>query len=559
MTSFLDVIRPLTEQLQHLSDKTKPAVTRYGQDTTSFQNYVTSNISGVSGSVKFLGQGADACVAAVNRNATRAQHVITKLGDFQLACDQTRTELEEMSSPFDKESIYHLGVHDLYGLLDTRNADGYNTTVADYFLLAQGYSYSDTTDLNTTIVWRIREDTLPGLDWQLDTLLTPGKGQGLMEDNISYAVSCIQGDFQRFQSQRHGELADALKNKEIEKGAFDVYDLDVDGAYNLAMHYVNVIAGKMKLGYTEWVTEFQAIVARFQLDMATAAAINEPSIGDLITQVTTGPDANGKVIVWQTPNGLVVVVKGGTDPATVEQAIKQYMLEHQLGQNVPITLIGYKDGGSTAQQLVLDEAQQNFHVTNLVLVGSPQWDRLPANLNVFTYQAQPKETQEKETTILGLKPDQILIPVAAVVVGFFTDGLGDALMLGGAAKGAFDITKDIGTEYGLAAGWNAAAQKWNQEHPGEPMPEMQVGQGIPVYIDAGDGRGIHQATAFDLSDLINNKLPHAKVYFKQSSIVPVEPGANTNDFTNSSYLNSQLVPDPGTDKLPHGGVQPVGR
>ncbi len=93
----------------------------------------------------------------------------------------------------------------------------------------------------------------------------------------------------------------------------------------MAMHYVNVIAGKMKRGYTEWVTEFQAIVGQFQRDMVSAASINEPSLGDLINEVTTGPLANAKVIVWQTPHGLIVVVKDGTNPAAVEQAIQQYI------------------------------------------------------------------------------------------------------------------------------------------------------------------------------------------------------------------------------------------
>ncbi|HEU5382073.1 MAG TPA: hypothetical protein VFV38_42180 [Ktedonobacteraceae bacterium] len=552
MTSLLDVIRPLTEQLDNLNNKATPAITRYNQDTTQFQNYTKSSVTGMTGNIPFLGQGADACLAAVDRNASRAHHVVAKLSDFQLACDQTKKELEEMTGPFDKESLYHLGVHDLYGNLDSRNADPYNTAVADYFLLAQGYSAYDTTDLNTIIIWRIREDTLPGLSWQLDALLTPGKGQGLLEDNINYAVSCIQGDFQRFQTQRHSDLKEALQSKHIEQGAYQVYDADVDGSYNLAMHYVNVIAGKMKKGYTEWATELQTIVGQFQLDVLTASAINEPSIGDLITEVTTGPNANAKVLLWQTPNGLIVVVKGGVDAATVEQAIQQYITQHHL-QGTPVTLIGYQNGGSTAQQIIRDGGQQ-YRVTNLVLVGAPLEDNLPQGLNTFVYQAQPKEKSEEEPTFLGLKKDQLFIPVAAVVVGLLTDGAGDFALLPALGEGV----KDVGTEYAIAYGWNKAAQQWNAQHPGEPMPEMQAGQPLPIYLDAGDGNGIHQITWPEATLLANGKLPHAKIFFKQSDFVPNEPGANLNNFTNSSFLNSQFVPDPDTGRLPHGGALPAG-
>ena len=86
---------------------------------------------------------------------------------------------------------------------------------------------------------------------------------------------------------------------------------------------------------------------------------------------------------------------------------------------------------------------------------------------------------------------------------------------------------------------------------------MPTGATSPIYIDTGDGRGIHQITTDEATQLANNQLPDAKIYFKASYIVPNEPGANPDDFTNNSYLNSQLVPDPNTGQLPHGGALPV--
>lgn len=549
MTSFLDVIRPLTTQLTNLSNKTKPAVAKYNTDTTQFQNYVINNIGGATGTVSFLGKGADACTAAVKLNATRAQQVVTKLSDFQLACDQTNTSLTDMSEPFDKESLYYLGDHDLYGLLDVTTGDQYETTVAEYFRLSQGYSLYDSTNLNSIIIWRIREDTLPGLGGQLDDLLTPGKGQGILEDNITYAVSCIQGDFQTYRTQRHNFLGDALQNKDIVKDAYTDYMSTADGMFELAMHYVNVIAQKMKVGYAEWATEFQALVGQFQIDVSTAAAINDPSIGDLISQITTGPNADAKVLIWPTSNGLIIVIKDGTTAADVNRDIQAYLKEHNLPGNTAVTLLGYQGGSSTAQDVIKGEAGQGYHVTNLVVVGGSLDDDLPANVNTYVYQAPTKETTESESTFLGLKPDQIALPIAAVVVGLLTDGAGDVALLPALGEAA----QDVGTEYILAEGWNAASS-WNAAHPNEPMPQRPA---LPIYIDTGDGH-IHPITALEETQLANNQLPNAKVYFKQTSVVPNEAGTNMGNFTNSSYLNSQLIPDPGSDKLPHGGLLPAG-
>lgn len=547
MTSFLDVIRPLTEQLENLSNKAKTAVGKFTTDASQFQNYVTSNISGATGSVQFLGKGADACVAAVNRNFTRAQHVITKLSDFQLACSQTKGSLEEMSTPFDQESYYHLSTSDMYGSITFSNADSHMTFIIDYFRDAQGYSPYADVDPNTTVIWRIREDTLPGLCWQLDTLLTPGKGQELVEDDINYAVSCIISDFERYRNKRHDDLYNDLHNGgpygKIDQDQYNYYIAEADGSFNLARHYVEVIAEKMRKGYTEWVTEFQAMVGQFQLDLTAAAAVDEPGLGNLIMQGTTGAGKDAKVLVWQTPNGLIVLIKDGANAREVEDAILA-----KYG-NVPVTLIGYKGGSDVAQQIILDEEDDpKFKVTNLVVIGAPLKDTLPDGINYFSYQATPEVKEEEEGKFLGLKPDQILIPLAATAVGIFTDGLGELPFL-------LKTAKDVGTEYILAEGWNVA-EEWNKKHPGEPMP---TGSDSPIYIDTGDGRGIHKMSPTEATLLVNNDpgMAKAKIYFKTSYLVPNEPGANAGDFTNNSYLNSQLVPDPDTGKLPHGGALPV--
>ena len=122
MTLFKDVIQSLTGGLNNLDTMTKAAVAQYNSDTTNDQNYVTSNITGDPGSI-FLGKGADACIAAINRNATRSQHGTTKLGDFQLACEQTKKSLDDLCSSFDNQSIYYLKNSELEGNIYWINAD----------------------------------------------------------------------------------------------------------------------------------------------------------------------------------------------------------------------------------------------------------------------------------------------------------------------------------------------------------------------------------------------------------------------------------------------------
>lgn len=561
MTKFEDVILPLLTGLEDLSKKSSAAANHYNTTTNQFQTYVLDHVDGATGSLPFLGKGAQGCKDAVNRNVSRSQHVVTKLQDFQLACDQTHKSLEELCPPYDQDSRYYLGSHDLYGLLGG-SADPYSTSVSQFFNEGQGnspYSNTDPSSVSETVIWRIREDTLPSLCGQLDMLLTPGKGQQLIEDNINYAVSCIQADFLSYKNQQHSYLEGTLKNKD----ELQYYNTQVNSSYQIALHYLSIIANKIKLGYGEWLMEFQTIVGQFQIDVDAASAISAPSIGDLITDVTA-PGMTGKVYLWQTPHGLMVVVKSGTNPADVEKAINQYIASHGLSKDTAVTLIGYKDGGIT-QQMVLDgenKGGENFKVNNLVLVGEKPMETLPANLNVLSYTKVDKETPEHETTWLGLKPDQIIIPVSSVALAFLTDGIGNMAEAGllGAAKeaGQEAVTqgaRDIAKETIMAEIWNHTIGA----SPRAGTPD-QMGPSMPynIYYDPGDGSGVHMITPIQLSQLANSKVsPKAKLYISQSSAVPEESGANLDKFTHSSYLNSQLVPDPNPKGYSHGGVAPV--
>ncbi|GCF10022.1 hypothetical protein [Dictyobacter arantiisoli] len=558
MTKFEDVIQPLLTSLEDLSKKSTTACNHYNTTTDQFQTYVFDNIDGATGSIPFLGKGAQGCKDAVSRNVSRSQHVTTKLQDFQLACDQTRKSLEELCPPYDQDSHYYLGVHDTFGNMGG-NADPYATSVSQFFNEGQGYSpYSgvDSSSISETVVWRIREDTLPSLCGNLDQLLIPGKGQQLIEDNINYAVSCIQSDFQSFQSKQHTYLETALSSKEINKDAWKYYDSQVNSCYQIAQHYLTTIVNKMKLGYGEWLAEFQTIVGQFQTDIDGASAISSPSVGDLIADVTA-PGMTGKVYLWQTPNGLMVVVKPGTNADDVTKAINQYIAAHGLSKDTAVTLVGYKDGGNITQQMVLNAEQggENFKVNNLVLVGSKPLETLPENLNIISYTTASKETPEKEMMILGLKPDQIIIPVSAVALAFLTDGIGEAGLAAAGREALIGGGKDILKEATLAEIWNHTFGMG----PTASTPErMNPSMPYNVYYDPGDGSGVHMISTVELSQLVYNKVsPKAKFYFSQPSVVPEEGGANLDNFTNSSYLNSQPVPDPNPSGYPHGGIAPI--
>lgn len=259
MTSFLDVIRPLTDQLKSMSDLARQAAQAYTTGTSQFRNH-TNDVGNLSSPIVFLGRGSDAFVDEVLRNADRSTQAITRLSDFQAACDDARKTMEDMSVPYDSESRYLSNVP-LVG--DFSNADPYNTYEFQYFFNAQGYGTSAGGDPRTTVVWRIREDTLPGLSFQLDRLLNTSNGQALLESNIDAAVSYIQSDFQRYQATRHEFLDGALRSKEINKDEHYYYSALVDSTYEMAMNVVNAIAKNMKTGYDSWDEEFVAAANNF--------------------------------------------------------------------------------------------------------------------------------------------------------------------------------------------------------------------------------------------------------------------------------------------------------
>ncbi len=261
MTSFLDVIRPITDQLQTMSDLAGQASQTYTDGTKKFRDH-TNDVGNLASPILFLGQGSDEFVKTVNHNADLSTQAITRLTDFQAACDDGKKTMEDMSRPYDNESRY---LHNVNYVSEFSNADLYSTYVFQYFLDAQGYTTFDTNDPRTTVVRRICGDTLGDLVFNLDTLLSPNLGKSLIESNIDYAVSCIQGDFQRFQTKRHTFLDNALSNKEIQKEQYNYYIQDVDSTYTMAMSIVNAITKNIKTAYDNWQEELIAAVNNFLL------------------------------------------------------------------------------------------------------------------------------------------------------------------------------------------------------------------------------------------------------------------------------------------------------
>ncbi len=305
MTSFLDVIRPLTDQLQSMSDSAGPAGQTFTSGTTTFHNH-TNDVGSLSSPILFLGQGADAFINTVNHNTDLSTKAITRLSDFQAACDDAKKTMEDMSGPYDSESRY---LNNVTQVSELSNADPYSTYEFQYFLDAQGYSTAGygspgISDPRTTVVWRIREDTLPGLSFNLDTLLSTSSGQTLLEGNIDAAVSYIQSDFQNYQSKRHAFLDGALQSKEISKAQHDYYSAVVDATYREAIGVVNAIAKNMKTGYDNWDEEFVAAannflskvsnidtgnLAQYQLDTKIDSEFHDPRTQALLYAMNSSP------------------------------------------------------------------------------------------------------------------------------------------------------------------------------------------------------------------------------------------------------------------------------
>lgn len=366
-----------------------------------------------------------------------------------------------------------------------------------------------------------------------------------------------------YHDRKQSYFDDLLHNKKIEQGYYNYLVRESNMVYNAAIGDVKTITNKMTVGYVQWVTEFQALIGQLQISFLTASEINSSGIGDLLNYVNA-PGMNGKVFIWRTNDGLIVLVKGGVSDQQVLNDINNYISTNGLSGNTAVTMLGYKDGAAAAQQAILDleNTNQPFHFTNLVVVGAQLQDNLPSTLNTFVYNQPTKEEVEKEKTYFGLKADQIGIPIAAVVIGLMTDGEGDLALLpvlGGASK-------DIGVEYGLAYAWNQAAERVkvlsNEKQPMQPPISIWIsidGKSPPVPINpALETQLINGIQDPNLPDLSK-----ARIYFRTDpahpSLIPAEPGANMTNLTNNSYLEGQNLPDPGSsDTLPHGGALPVG-
>ena len=257
MTSFLDVIQPITDQLQAMSNLAGHGGNTYTEGTKKFQDH-THDVGHLSSPIHFLGQGSAAFISTVNNNANLSTKALTRLSDFQQACADALKDMISMSEPYDSESRYLVGV----STVDERKSiDPYDTYEYEYFLNADlhGYNVGDGGDVRIAIVRIIREDTLPGLSSQLDTLLNSTNAYNLLEGKIfgpAGAVPSIRSDFQTYQSQRHkylyNVLQNALRNKEIDQNKYNYYIERVDSAYNAAIGIVDAIANNMLAGYSDW-------------------------------------------------------------------------------------------------------------------------------------------------------------------------------------------------------------------------------------------------------------------------------------------------------------------
>lgn len=268
MTSFLDVIQPLTDQLKAMSDLAVEGGNTYTLGTTKFRNHI-QDVGQLSGSILFLGQGANAFKDAVMRNSYLSNVALARLNHFQLACDNAWKTMEILSEPYDSESSYLYGVP----LVDERKSIGpYETYEYQYFLNANlhGYTAGDGGDPRIAVVRTLREGTLSGLSSQLNTLLDPKSGPSQLESNVSSAASGILSDFDTYQTERGTYLDNALQSKAISSSDHQRYKNLVDSSYTAARQVVASIVTNMQAGYGDWDMEFIAAANNFVAQVSDA-------------------------------------------------------------------------------------------------------------------------------------------------------------------------------------------------------------------------------------------------------------------------------------------------
>lgn len=580
MATLHNLVDQYLDGLNQLAKLAGGAVSDYTTSNTTFGNTadkLNQDSQQWNISVPFQGLGADAFNKAVKANQARAEILIAKLGDFQVACENTSKAVETATDEADDLSNYYLF--------------GWQDQAAEEFLLYNHGSYEFVEKL---ILEKLIDSVVTSTT--LDRMLTPANAPSDITNGLESGAYALKETARYWMFEKEQRFLDSPVGKQaLENGGTQGVEnmpdyKQITEDYNETCSLIDELKGRVFDGISSWALNMQTYTENCLEDMYAASALNMPTLGDMITLLNT-TYKNQSVVIWQTPNGgLLVIVNGSNaNSAQVEADVQQYMLEHHL-KNAPITLVGYQGGTDVAQQVVEDlynhPNEYQFTIPNVVMVGGDIPDRSQdkyAATNYMVYQMLPEEKggpkplTAEQWTIMGMTAIAgiALTPftgggsdeaAAAIDGAVATDEGGSALAwLSAVKEEAADLAQEKAIEFGADSIYNA-----NHPEPesglSKTLAEMANNQysdalsdGLMVhpYAPAGQTPTIDPTTGLPVSPINPYTNIKDKLYYDNVVLIPDEEGMDKNTYTNSSFLDRQPLPDPVTSLKTKLGSPPI--
>ena len=503
--SLYDMTNTFTSKLEQISQTLPPIIKALQQGDQKLQQ-AQQNLTDYQ--LSFAGLGADAFVKSVMTNIGRASLLQTKLEDFGLAADNAKKTIDYNNDLYEP---------DLNMPLNSGQYDVWNTAFWTF-----GYD---------SVLDAVKYMKAGGIQYA-----TLGAVIDLGDSVILDNHEASKGDFLVELKKRYDEY---------KTDGLDAYQMDnIKDDYSTCQQAISFIWKQQHGAFKNWVGAIQAAVSVFSTEVDAATQLDTLTMGDLMMQMYNPQAANASVIIWQTPDGgLIVLVKDGKgSPTQVAQAINNYRRQYHLGAGTQVTIVGYKQGGDIAAQVADASNQQGspFHVENVVLIGAkaPTDPNPGTNYDIYSFSGDPNTSRKGVSAVphTGAEWEQ---------KGFEA---GSELLIGGPeAIPGIVVANTVGVadeslnNYMEVRYANAKEQTINMD------PEHHY-----VFGGISSQNGTNSAQQ-------NSQL---HLTYDRIGIVPDSPGAHMpgsgTNYNQSAWFDTQGVPDPTkTSQIPTGQIGSV--
>src|SRR5438445_2473337 len=270
MATLHNLVEPYIDGLNHIRDLASAADTDYVTSNTTFGNTAdklrqASQMWTVG--IAFQGLGADAFFKSVQANQARANMLIAKLHDFQVACDNTSKAVETATNTCNDLSNYYLF--------------SWSDDIASTFLLYNhgSYEFVEKFILETLIDTFVHNTTL-------DRVIDPTQAASDIQSGLELGAYNLTQLARSWMFREYQRICDEPQYKDIISGpdptaienVAEYKQVCLD--YNSTCALINDLKSRLFDGISTWVLDMQVFTESCAQDMYAAAALNMPTLGD---------------------------------------------------------------------------------------------------------------------------------------------------------------------------------------------------------------------------------------------------------------------------------------